>query len=1200
MTWPTSQDYNEAIQDPRVSLGDPELRSGQAVVNSLGIPMPRTGNFADVYEFRCPNGNVWALKCFTKEIPGLRERYSEISKHLAQANLPFMVDFQYLERGIRVHGKWYPLLKMRWVNGFLLNQFVRDNLDKKHLLEGLRYIWLRMALRLREARTAHADLQHGNVILIPGSKAGSVAVKLIDYDGMCVPALERKPSGESGHPAYQHPRRGPEKIYSFEVDRFPLLAGYCALRALEVVGRPLWERYDTGDNLLFLEKDFRHPGQSKLVKELWQVPDAMLHDLVGYVVLASQGPLAQTPLLDQVVDQEQVAPLSASRENQLTAMLGPGATVSRRAIPVAAAPRQPQATSDFDFAPNLPNQKPGRKSAVRQAHKRARTWLWASSVLGVALLGFIVALAGGIFNRAQVAPRPGSPKPPTKMPSRDGVSDNELKRDRGREVVPAPHPEPIARKTVLVINTNVSGAEVYVDDEKVTVPWVNDGKSGQIEIKPGTHKVEVKKVGFAPKEYLLTLEEGQKLAREAILERIARDTVLVIKTNEPEPDVYVDGKNMAVTWDIVSKRGEIEIKPGTYKVEVKKVGFITAATELTLEEGIPFVFPANLEPFATVPDFIKALRHANADIRHAAAVALSEIGPKAADAVSALVAAEAVFALVQVVGDDRQRSRTRVEAAMALHRIGPVPAAIQAVPTLVKILKDSSQDAKVREHVLRSLRVHSDNLKTMAGVYPALTKILGEARNDHNKMLRYDSAHLLGMHQRAKVLPEVLGVLLEYLKDDNVPVFDRRTADGAELGKGDGRTMAIKALTAIGANRLKEHGDIIQQLRTLASNEAAQTDVREGCKMLLNGLNAATGLPKPALVPQPAPLPVRSKTIGDLGKVATTLDLHQGAVIDVDAKTALLFLARGKVKRYSYPEFKPSGTYMLDHGTAFGPIYDKDSGRLFVLEPAYKSELAESLPDKMRRGIQVTVYQIRDLLNRKLKNDDKDAKVKASKTISLEGKCSHLCLSPDGAWLYALDQNNYPKEVKVVRVNLATEKIDEKKVDMPDSTFRLSLARDGKTLYALSGDPAFKAKRAILAIDAEDMVLKKPINLPVDPFDLVTTKEGVVFVSGSGNKASEITILDVRTGKVEATWKGVPAGSRLKLSEDEKCLFVGKWTATASKVCSVAVPDVFSDSTLPPEKWAKGRLFDTHGEMMLTQDNRFLLCDSGDVFSLGR
>ena len=49
MPWPLSQDYNEAIQNPGQCFADPELRQGQADTNELGLPAPRSGNFADVY-----------------------------------------------------------------------------------------------------------------------------------------------------------------------------------------------------------------------------------------------------------------------------------------------------------------------------------------------------------------------------------------------------------------------------------------------------------------------------------------------------------------------------------------------------------------------------------------------------------------------------------------------------------------------------------------------------------------------------------------------------------------------------------------------------------------------------------------------------------------------------------------------------------------------------------------------------------------------------------------------------------------------------------------------------------------------------------------------------------------------------------------------------------------------------------------------
>src|SRR5262245_6276377 len=134
MPWPLSQDYNEAIQSPGSSFADEELRGGEAATNALGMPLPRSGNFADVYEFIGASGGKWAIKCFTREVAGLQDRYHEISLCLQKAKLPFTVDFQYLPQGIRIHGQWYPILKMHWVEELLLNEFTRANWDKSKTL----------------------------------------------------------------------------------------------------------------------------------------------------------------------------------------------------------------------------------------------------------------------------------------------------------------------------------------------------------------------------------------------------------------------------------------------------------------------------------------------------------------------------------------------------------------------------------------------------------------------------------------------------------------------------------------------------------------------------------------------------------------------------------------------------------------------------------------------------------------------------------------------------------------------------------------------------------------------------------------------------------------------------------------------------------------------------------------------------------
>lgn len=315
MSWPVSQDYNEAVQNPSTSFGDAELAGATAMTNALGLPMPRSGSFADVYEMRRGEAR-WAVKCFTREVPGLRERYAAISAHLQQARLPFTVDFNYLSEGIRIRGRWYPVLKMQWVEGFLLNEFVRDNLDHPVQLGRLGVLWRRMAVRLREAGAAHGDLQHGNVLLVPGSRAASLALKLIDYDGMFVPALAGRPSGEAGHPSYQHPQRLREATYGPEVDRFPLLVVATALRCLAVGGRDLWGPFDTGDNLLFRQADLRAPHASPLFRELERLADPVARALVDRLAEACREPLDRAPRLDDLLGEELLAvraPVAARR-----------------------------------------------------------------------------------------------------------------------------------------------------------------------------------------------------------------------------------------------------------------------------------------------------------------------------------------------------------------------------------------------------------------------------------------------------------------------------------------------------------------------------------------------------------------------------------------------------------------------------------------------------------------------------------------------------------------------------------------------------------------------------------------------------------------------------------------------------------------------------------------------------------------------
>src|SRR4051812_17295489 len=98
MAWPTGQEYSESVQNPQQAFEDAELRVGCVEIDRVGLPRARSGNFAVVYKLACGQRN-WAVKCFTREVPGQQARYAEISTHLLRQQLPCIVGFEYLARG---------------------------------------------------------------------------------------------------------------------------------------------------------------------------------------------------------------------------------------------------------------------------------------------------------------------------------------------------------------------------------------------------------------------------------------------------------------------------------------------------------------------------------------------------------------------------------------------------------------------------------------------------------------------------------------------------------------------------------------------------------------------------------------------------------------------------------------------------------------------------------------------------------------------------------------------------------------------------------------------------------------------------------------------------------------------------------------------------------------------------------------------
>jgi len=196
-------------------------------LNGLGLPRPRSGSFACVYKIECP-GRAWAAKCFTTEVDDQQERYEAIDQHLAKVRLPYTVAFGYQPQGLRVKGREYPLLKMEWVTGDSLSSFIGSNLSNPGVLGALAEKWMAMLKALQQAEIAHGDLQDRNVLVVGGD------LRLVDYDGMFVPALAGRFSNEVGQRNFQHPGRM-NIDYGPYLDNFSGWVVYTSLVALSSI-----------------------------------------------------------------------------------------------------------------------------------------------------------------------------------------------------------------------------------------------------------------------------------------------------------------------------------------------------------------------------------------------------------------------------------------------------------------------------------------------------------------------------------------------------------------------------------------------------------------------------------------------------------------------------------------------------------------------------------------------------------------------------------------------------------------------------------------------------------------------------------------------------------------------------------------------------------------------------------------------------
>jgi hypothetical protein len=266
--YPTSPQYRHSIVNKRY----PPDNGGHFFTPILENEEPKyeSGNKAIVFKVTDDKTKkTKALKLFLIDNKERFIQYLEISKFLNKFSTQFFVSFNFIEKFIYVdvnplpEENYFPGLIMEWAEGKTLGSKIQELISTKNKsnLKKIAKSFKDLSIFLLDNNIGHGDLKHDNIIVNEDNN-----MKLIDYDGIYVPAFNNQISKELGTDSFQHPQRK-STDFNADIDHFSILTIYCSLIALSV-NPDLYLRFNDQQNLLFTKEDFLKPKDSELFEVL--------------------------------------------------------------------------------------------------------------------------------------------------------------------------------------------------------------------------------------------------------------------------------------------------------------------------------------------------------------------------------------------------------------------------------------------------------------------------------------------------------------------------------------------------------------------------------------------------------------------------------------------------------------------------------------------------------------------------------------------------------------------------------------------------------------------------------------------------------------------------------------------------------------------------------------------------------------------
>lgn len=271
--YPTSPQYRHSIANKIY----PPDNGGYVFTPILENEEPKyeSGNKAIVFKVTDDKTEkTKAIKLFLIDNKERFFQYLEISKFLNKFNTQFFVSFNFIEKFIYVEvnqnpeENYFPGLIMEWAEGKTLGSKIQElcSTKNKSYLKKIAESFKDLTLFLLDNNIGHGDLKHDNIIVDENNN-----MKLIDYDGIYVPAFNNQISKELGTDSFQHPLRK-STDFNANIDHFSILTIYTSLIALSI-DPDLFVKFNDQQNLIFTKEDFFNPDDSELFRTLSKIKE---------------------------------------------------------------------------------------------------------------------------------------------------------------------------------------------------------------------------------------------------------------------------------------------------------------------------------------------------------------------------------------------------------------------------------------------------------------------------------------------------------------------------------------------------------------------------------------------------------------------------------------------------------------------------------------------------------------------------------------------------------------------------------------------------------------------------------------------------------------------------------------------------------------------------------------------------------------